>query len=41
VRPHVDSLVDWDSERLSPLLLCFRTAFDALIAWAEEGRNRR
>jgi Tannase and feruloyl esterase/3HB-oligomer hydrolase (3HBOH) len=33
---HVDSLVGLDAERLRPMLPCFRTAFDALVAWVED-----
>ena len=28
-----------DSEHLRPMLPCFRTAFDALTAWVEDGRE--
>jgi hypothetical protein len=34
---HVDSLVTLDPLHLRPMLPCFRTAFDALTAWVEEG----
>ncbi|WP_169064593.1 tannase/feruloyl esterase family alpha/beta hydrolase [Geodermatophilus dictyosporus] len=34
---HVDSLVTVDPQLLRPMLPCFRTAFDALTAWVEEG----
>ncbi|MGX5654301.1 tannase/feruloyl esterase family alpha/beta hydrolase [Geodermatophilus nigrescens] len=34
---HVDSLVPLDPAHLRPMLPCFRTAFDALTAWVEEG----
>jgi predicted esterase len=36
---HVDSLVGLDPEHLRPMLPCFRAAFDALIAWVEDGRE--
>ena len=28
-----------DPEHLRPMLPCFRTAFDALTAWVEDGRE--
>jgi hypothetical protein len=34
---HVDSLVTLDPQHLRPMLPCFRSAFDALTAWVEEG----
>ncbi|MGY1665668.1 tannase/feruloyl esterase family alpha/beta hydrolase [Geodermatophilus sp. SYSU D00696] len=34
---HVDSLVTLDPQHLRPMLPCFRTAFDALTGWVEEG----
>ena len=36
---HVDSLMHLDPEHLRPMLPCFRTAFDALTAWVEDGRE--
>ncbi|MCV2489866.1 tannase/feruloyl esterase family alpha/beta hydrolase [Geodermatophilus sp. YIM 151500] len=36
---HVDSLMHLDPERLRPMLPCFRTAFDALTAWVEDGEE--
>ena len=36
---HVDSLMHLDPEHLRPMLPCFRTAFDALTAWAEDGQE--
>jgi len=36
---HVDSLVAADAQHLRPMLPCFRTAFDALTAWVEEGEQ--
>ena len=36
---HVDSLMDKDPEHLRPMLPCFRTAFDALTAWVEDGKE--
>ena len=36
---HVDSLVGLDPQRLRPMLPCFRTAFDALTAWVEDGQQ--
>ena len=34
---HVDSLVTLDPAHLRPMLPCFRTAFDALTAWVDQG----
>ncbi len=34
---HVDGLYDTYPERLRPILPCFRSAFDALTAWVEQG----
>ncbi|MFE0871150.1 tannase/feruloyl esterase family alpha/beta hydrolase [Streptomyces rochei] len=34
---HVDRLYDTYPERLRPILPCFRSAFDALTAWVEQG----
>ncbi|MCW8379854.1 tannase/feruloyl esterase family alpha/beta hydrolase [Streptomyces justiciae] len=34
---HVDGLYDTYPDRLRPILPCFRTAFDALVAWVERG----
>lgn len=34
---HVDGLYDTYPDRLRPLLPCHRSAFDALIAWVEQG----
>ncbi len=36
---HVDSLMHLDPEHLRPMLPCFRTAFDALTAWVEDGQE--
>jgi len=36
---HVDSLVHLDPEHLRPMLPCFRTASDALIAWVKDGQE--
>jgi hypothetical protein len=36
---HVDSLVGIDPTHLRPMLPCFRTAFDALTAWVEDGEK--
>ena len=36
---HVDSLMHLDPEHLRPMLPCFRTAFDALTAWVQDGRE--
>ena len=36
---HVDGLVGLDPLHLRPMLPCFRTAFDALVAWVEGGRE--
>jgi fermentation-respiration switch protein FrsA (DUF1100 family) len=36
---HVDSLMDKDPEHLRPMLPCFRTAFDALTAWVQDGKE--
>ncbi|MFF5498560.1 tannase/feruloyl esterase family alpha/beta hydrolase [Streptomyces aquilus] len=34
---HVDGLYDTYPGRLRPILPCYRTAFDALVAWVERG----
>ncbi|MFI8535150.1 tannase/feruloyl esterase family alpha/beta hydrolase [Streptomyces aquilus] len=34
---HVDGLYDTYPDRLRPILPCYRTAFDALVAWVERG----
>jgi len=34
---HVDGLYDTYPDRLRPLLPCHRSAFDALVAWVEQG----
>ncbi|MFI1165772.1 tannase/feruloyl esterase family alpha/beta hydrolase [Streptomyces sp. NPDC020801] len=34
---HVDGLYDTYPDRLRPVLPCYRSAFDALIAWVERG----
>jgi hypothetical protein len=36
---HVDSLVGLDPQHLRPMLPCFRAAFDALVAWVEDGQE--
>jgi Tannase and feruloyl esterase len=36
---HVDSLVALDPAAFRPMLPCFRTAFDALTAWVERGKQ--
>ncbi|MCC2661720.1 MAG: putative peptidase [Arthrobacter sp.] len=36
---HVDSLMDLDPRHLRPMLPCFRTTFDALTAWVQDGRE--
>lgn len=36
---HVDSLYDVYPDRLRPILPCYRTAFDALVAWVETGQQ--
>jgi hypothetical protein len=36
---HVDSLIALDPDHLRPMLPCFRTAFDALTAWVEDGQE--
>ena len=36
---HVDSLMALDPDHLRPMLPCFRTAFDALTAWVEDGQE--
>jgi hypothetical protein len=36
---HVDSLMHLDPEHLRPMLPCFRSAFDALTAWVEDGQE--
>ncbi|NUS23655.1 MAG: tannase/feruloyl esterase family alpha/beta hydrolase, partial [Streptomyces sp.] len=33
----VDGLYDTYPDRLRPILPCYRTAFDALVAWVERG----
>ncbi|MFE9774473.1 tannase/feruloyl esterase family alpha/beta hydrolase [Streptomyces sp. NPDC005931] len=34
---HVDGLYDTHPDRLRPILPCYRSAFDALVAWVERG----
>ncbi|OSP40569.1 MULTISPECIES: tannase/feruloyl esterase family alpha/beta hydrolase [unclassified Streptomyces] len=34
---HVDGLYDTRPDRLRPILPCYRSAFDALVAWVERG----
>lgn len=34
---HADGLYDMYPDRLRPILPCFRSAFDALTAWVEQG----
>ncbi|MEU1267777.1 tannase/feruloyl esterase family alpha/beta hydrolase [Streptomyces sp. NPDC005799] len=34
---HVDGLYDTHPDRLRPILPCYRSAFDALVSWVEEG----
>ncbi|MBZ9641149.1 tannase/feruloyl esterase family alpha/beta hydrolase [Streptomyces sp. PSKA30] len=34
---HVDGLYDTYPDRLRPILPCYRSAFDALVAWVEQG----
>ncbi|MFJ4810606.1 tannase/feruloyl esterase family alpha/beta hydrolase [Streptomyces longwoodensis] len=34
---HVDGLYDTHPDRLRPILPCYRSAFDALVAWVEHG----
>ncbi|MFI9151405.1 tannase/feruloyl esterase family alpha/beta hydrolase [Streptomyces sp. NPDC053367] len=34
---HVDGLYDTYPDRLRPILPCYRSAFDALVAWVERG----
>ncbi|MFE0445619.1 tannase/feruloyl esterase family alpha/beta hydrolase [Streptomyces fungicidicus] len=34
---HVDGLYDSHPDRLRPVLPCYRSAFDALVAWVERG----
>ncbi|MFF8636757.1 tannase/feruloyl esterase family alpha/beta hydrolase [Streptomyces pilosus] len=34
---HVDGLYDSHPDRLRPILPCYRSAFDALVAWVERG----
>jgi hypothetical protein len=34
---HVDGLYDTRPDRLRPVLPCYRSAFDALVAWVERG----
>jgi hypothetical protein len=34
---HVDGLYDTYPDRLRPILPCYRSAFDALVAWVEHG----
>ncbi|MFE2048168.1 tannase/feruloyl esterase family alpha/beta hydrolase [Streptomyces sp. NPDC059459] len=34
---HVDGLYDTHPDRLRPILPCYRSAFDALTAWVEQG----
>jgi hypothetical protein len=34
---HVDGLYDTYPDRLRPILPCYRSAFDALVSWVEEG----
>ncbi|MFE9017212.1 tannase/feruloyl esterase family alpha/beta hydrolase [Streptomyces sp. NPDC007808] len=34
---HVDGLYDTHSDRLRPILPCYRSAFDALVSWVERG----
>ena len=36
---HVDSLVTIAPDTLRPMLPCYRTAFDALTAWVEDGQE--
>ncbi|TGA97079.1 tannase/feruloyl esterase family alpha/beta hydrolase [Streptomyces palmae] len=36
---HVDGLYDSHPDRLRPILPCYRSAFDALTSWVEEGRT--
>ena len=36
---HVDSLMGLDPQHLRPMLPCFRAAFDALVAWVEDGQE--
>ncbi len=36
---HVDSLMHLNPEHPRPMLPCFRTAFDALTAWVQDGRE--
>jgi hypothetical protein len=34
---HVDGLYDSYPDRLRPILPCYRSAFDTLVAWVERG----
>ncbi|QOV39991.1 tannase/feruloyl esterase family alpha/beta hydrolase [Streptomyces ferrugineus] len=34
---HVDGLYDTHPDRLRPILPCYRSAFDALVSWVEQG----